>query len=221
MKRKTILTILVLANGFASAVEPKITVTKEKLAQPMAAESDQRKPDAVFRIRSAEIPATHPELEIPTFSYGMRTRIADVRVSENRIEVAIQLDEFGIDYMDYKLVEDQWTLQSKRRVCSLNGALALALAQVDILEDGLIDVKYRDGVRARQSSWNDELIGKEEREAVGLMSERYQLRDNKFNMIGEPTRLRPAIASNTQKSEEQNKAQHPTDGAPVPEKLKE
>jgi hypothetical protein len=207
MKRKTILTILILANGFASAVEPKITVTKEKLAQPIAAESDPKKPDAVFRIRSAEIPGTHPELEIPTFSYGMRTRVADVHVSENRIEVAIQLDEFGIDYMDYKLVEGQWALQSKRRVCSLNGALALALAQVDIRDGGVVEVKYHEGVSdSKNTSWDNELTNKNHLANRTLLSEHYTLNEGKFALVGEPARLRPAKAA-PRIIEEQNKTQ--------------
>ena len=43
-------------------------------------------------------------------------RIVDVRVSENRIEVAIQLDELGIDYSDYKFADGKWVLQEQKRV---------------------------------------------------------------------------------------------------------
>jgi hypothetical protein len=220
MKIKIIIPILIFANGFSSAAEPKITVTKEKIAQPMAAAGDQRKPDAVFRIRSTEMNAKQPDLEIPTFSSGMRTRVADVRVSENQIEVAMQVDELGIAYFDYRLDNGKWILTKSKNICKLSGPLALALVQVDILKDGSVDVKYRDGVKERQSSWNDELIDKVERGASGLMSEHYQLSENQFNLIGEPVRLRQATASNTQKSEEQ-KAQHPKDGASVPDKPKD
>jgi hypothetical protein len=179
------------------------------------------KPDAEFKIRITNENVSIPELTIPTYSTGRR-RVADVRQSQGRMEVAIQVDELGIDYYDYRLNGGEWELKEQKRICTLNGVLALNLAQVDILEEGTIEVAYRsESLGRRSSSWADELLSKDNQGKAELMKEAYKLMDGKFVLSGAPVRLRPAVPVNAQNSKEQNKAQHPTDGTPVPEKPKE
>ena len=179
------------------------------------------KPDAAFRIQSKNDNPSIPELSIPTYS-TMRSRVVDIRQSKGRMEVAIQVDELGIDYYDYRLNDGAWVLSEKKRVCSLNGVLALNLAQVDLLEEGVVKVAYRDeSSGGRASSWANELLTKENREKSGLLREEYKLQNGQFTLSSDPVRFRPEVAANTQKTEEQNKAQHPTDGAAESEKPKE
>jgi hypothetical protein len=221
MKTKFIIFVFAASmNTILLADPPPFRVTKERI-QTKQVEGEMMKPDAEFRIQPTNDNADIPELAIPTYSTGRR-RIVDVRHSQGRMEVAIQVDELGIDYYDYRLNDGHWTLEKQRRICSLNGMLALKLAQVDIVEDGLVQVTYRDeSSDGRASSWADELLTKENRGKAGLMKEEYKLKDGQFTLSGDPVRLRPAVAANTQKSEEQNEAQHPTDEAAEPEKPKE
>lgn len=220
---RTRIIVLVTAmsmSGILFAEPPQFRVMKEKRSKNQTA-GEMKGPDAEFIIRPTKEEATIPELVIPTYSTGRR-RVVDVRSSKGRMEVAIQLDELGVDYYDYRLNDGQWNLHEQRRVCSLNGLLALSLAQVDILENGLVEVTFIDGPSGgRASSWDDELLSKQNRGKTGLLKEQYILRNEQFTLSGDPVRLRPSDASNAQKSKEQNKAQHPTDGAPLPEKPKE
>lgn len=99
--------------------------------------------DAEFRIKAADADPPVPELHIPTYSSSrVRTRVVDVRLSHNRMEVAIQEDEFGIGYFDYRLDGGGWVPGEAKHICSLSGPLSLALAQVDILEGEIVEVKY-------------------------------------------------------------------------------
>jgi hypothetical protein len=201
------------------AEPPPIKVTKELLQTKQVA-GEPMKPDVEFRIRNANENSSTPVLTIPAYS-TMRSRVVDVRQSQNRIEVAIQVDELGIAYHDYKLENDKWILKNTKNICSLSGALALALAQVDILEDGHIEVAYRDESSDRHSSsWADELLSKENRGNAGLMKEVYKLKDGQYALTSAPVRLRPLAEANTQNSKQQ-KTQNPTDGTPAPEKPKE
>jgi len=221
MKQEYFLFTAALILGTSNAEEPKASVIKEAVELSQADKSEG-KPDAFFRVKFAPSEPQLQDLKIPTFSHGMRTRIVDIRVSADRAEVAVQLDEFEINYMDYKFNDGKWSLQQKKQVCTLSGSLALKLAQVDILGDGLVEVSYRDGYSVgRPSSWVDELLTKQNQGKEGLMKERYKLQGGQFVLTGDPVRLRPTVAANTQKSEEQNNAQHPTDGAAEPEKPKE
>lgn len=207
-------------NAILLAEPPPFRVTKERI-QTKQVEGEMMKPDAEFRIQPTSENADIPELVIPTYSTGRR-RVVDVRQSQNRMEVAIQIDELGIDYYDYRLNGGSWVLNEQKRICSLNGVLALNLAQVDLLEDGRVEILYRDGSSGgRATPWNDELLSKQNQGKEGLMKEKYKLQDGQFALTDDPVRLRPAVAANTQKSEEQNKAQHPTGGAAEPEKPKE
>jgi hypothetical protein len=215
------LVIMTCIHGLSLSEEPLIRVTKEKLPSSGNSAPVARKPDAEFRIKSLDANLAIPDLTIPAYSYGMRTRIVDARVSKKRMEIAIQLDELGIDYYDYKLEEGRWVLQSKKRVCSLSGALALALAQVDICEGGVVEMKYREGRSViRKSSWDNELINKDHKANDKLLSERYALKEGGFRLAGKPVRLRPNTDI-SQTTEEQNKAQHPTDGTVEQEKPEE
>jgi hypothetical protein len=197
-----------------------LKVTKQPVQKDQV-DGELHKPDAAFRIRPENENPSIPELSIPTYT-TMRSRVVDIRQSESRMEVAIQVDELGIAYYDYKLENGKWILKGTKNVCALSGALAQALAQVDILDDGRVEVAYRsESLDRRSSSWADELLSKENQGKAGLMKEEYKLKDGQFVLSGEPVRLRPAVPVNAQNSEEQNKAQHPTDGTPVPEKPKE
>jgi len=202
MKTK-ILTIVILTcmHGFSFSEEPIFRVTKEKLARPENTVPDTSKPDAEFRIKLIKPNKMTPDLVIPTYSTGRR-RVVDFRVSQERMEVAIQLDELGIDYYDYKLVDEKWLLQSQKRICSLSGARALALAQVDIREGGVVEIRYREGTsERRKSTWNDELINKDHKQNEKLLLERYDLKPSGFVLVGEPVRLRPNV-NNPQTTEE-------------------
>lgn len=191
-------------NPILLAEPPPIKVTKERL-QTKQVEGEPMKPDAEFKIRNTKENSSTPELSIPTYSTGRR-RVVDVRQSQGRMEVAIQVDELGIDYYDYRLNGGEWELKGQKRICTLDGVLALNLAQVDILEEGIIEVAYRgESLGRRSSSWADELLSKENQGKAGLMKEAYKLKDGQFVLSGEPVRLRPAVPANTQNSEEQNR----------------
>lgn len=221
MKTK-IVTAIILAgmHNLSFSEEPKFRITKDKLVHPEISATDNKKPDAEFRIQAVQPNQMIPDLVIPTYSTGRR-RVVDLRASEERMEVAIQIDELGIGYFDYRLESGKWILKNTKSVCSLSGALALALAQVDIREGGVVEVKYHEGTSVRgKSSWDKELIMKDHNNNDKLLSERYTLREDGFRLAGEPVRLRPKVDV-SKIHEEQNKAQHPTDGAPEPEKPKE
>jgi hypothetical protein len=198
--------ILICMNAASFAEEITFRVTKEKIMRHDSTVIDASKHDAEFRVTSIPSNSALPVLVIPTYSSGRR-RVVDVHYSKDRIEVAIQVDELGIDYSDYKLADRVWTLQSKKRVCTLNGALALALAQVDILDGGVVEIKYHDESSiARKSSWNDELINKDHKPNQKLNSERYTLKEGEFRLVGAPAKLRPK-SDVPHKIEEQNKTQ--------------
>lgn len=221
MKTKLITYVAAASLSTVLLAEPTpLKVTKEPV-QANQVDGELMKPDAAFRIQSENDNPSIPELSIPAYS-TMRSRVVDIRQSQNRMEVAIQVDELGIDYYDYRLNDGAWVLSEKKRVCSLNGVLALNLAQVDLLEEGVVKVAYRDGSSGgRASSWANELLTKENREKSGLLREEYKFQNGQFTLSSDPVRFRPEVAANTQKTEEQNKAQHPTDGAVEPEKPKE
>jgi hypothetical protein len=198
--------ILICMNATSFAEEPTFRITKEKVMRHDGIVIDASKHDAEFRVTAIQSNSAIPDLAIPTYSSGRR-RVVDVRYSKDRIEVAIQVDELGIDYSDYKLVDGVWTLQNKKRVCTLSGALALALAQVDIHEGGVVEIKYHpEGSVARKSSWNDELVNKDHKSNENLNSERFTLKSGEFGLVGDPAKLRPK-SDVTQKIEEQNKTQ--------------
>lgn len=191
-------------NAILLAEPPPIQITKERI-QTKQVDGELMKPDAAFRIRNANKNSSTPELSIPAYS-TMRSRVVDVRQSQNRMEVAIQVDELGIDYYDYRLKGGQWVLNGQKRICSLNGVLALNLAQVDILAGDVVEVAYRDeSSGGRDSSWADELLTKENRGKAGLLREEYKLKDGQFVLSGAPVRLRPAVTSNSQNPKEQNR----------------
>lgn len=222
MKTLYVISIAAITLGVSPADPPRASVTKEA-ADISEAAREEKKPDALFRVDFAEIDGGLPDLEIPALSTGMRTRVVDVRVSPGRAEVALQVDELGIAYYDYKLENGKWILKGTKNICALSGALALALAQVDILEGGRVEVAYRgESSGRRASSWADELLSKENRGEAGLLKEEYKLQDGQFVLRGDPVRLRPSVVPNARESEEHNpKAQHPTDGAAEPEKPEE
>ena len=221
MKTKIVVFIVAASmNTILLGEPPPFRVTKERVHVEQIA-GEPKRPDAEFRIQPTNENADDPALAIPTHSTGRR-RVVDVRQSKGRMEVAIQVDEFGIDYYEYGLNDGAWVLKAQKRICSLNGVLALKLAQVDLLENGHVEISYHDGPSAgRASSWESELLSKENHNKAGLLKEEYRLQNGQFVLSSEPVHLRPEVAANTQKSEEQNKAQHPTDGAAESETPKE
>jgi hypothetical protein len=221
MKNKILLAAIFFGvSQLACGQENKFVATKNKLSGTGLLPSGQKAPDAEFRIKSIPPGKTLPDLVIPTYS-TFCSRVVDVRYSNNRVEVVVQNDEFGMNYSDYKLVGEEWVLQGQKSVCSLNGNLALKLAQVNILEGGIVEVKYHEESSVSgKSGWNNELINKDHKHNEKLLSERYALKKDGFVIDGEPVRLRPKT-DKPKAVQEPQKPQPPAGGETVPEKLKE
>jgi hypothetical protein len=208
MKTNTIINlILAYVTGICLAQEAKFSVTKEKLPRADGFVENGGQPDAEFRIKMLDADQSLPDLTIPAYSYGSRTRIVDVRTSQKSAAIAIQDDEFGIDYYDYLLANGRWILQHKKRVCELSGALALSLAQVDILEGGAVEIKYHHLGQSDlgKSGWEQELIKKDHKGKDKLLVERYELKDGAFVLVGGPARgLRPQVQKDPTPQEKRN-----------------
>ena len=188
------------------AQDSMVQITKEKLQAPENYVQTTGRPDSIFRV--ARVPGAEkaPDLIIPTYS-TMRSRVADVRVSQGRMEVAIQLDELGIDYYDYRRTTGDWVLQDEKRVCALNGRLSMVIAQVDIAEDGVKVSFHSKSVPRQTASWDSELFEKPHRNSLGqLKTSRYILKEGNFVLAdqgnGSPSQsgdVAPPAASNAQK----------------------
>lgn len=179
--------ILVGVAQLSFSEEPISHITKKMLPLQEDAAPDTGKPDAEFRIKVDQTNGKIPDLTIPTYSYGMKTRIVDTRLSKDRIEVAVQNDELSIDYLDYNLVDGKWVVKSQKSVSALNGPRALALAQVDILEGGIVEVKYSNGfIGSSQTGWDNALISKIHKHDENMQTERYVQEGGNFILVGKP-----------------------------------
>lgn len=184
-------TLLIITSGLSLSKEPSVLVTKQKIQNLEKSALKKNLPDEEFRIKVMGFKSEVPDLIIPTYS-TVNVRIAATSLSLNQIEVVIQMDEFRLDYSDYRLVDGKWILKIQKRVCSLNGSLAMALAQVDIHEGGIVEIKYHEGISSKRIlSWDKELIQKDHKENDKLLSERYLLKDGEFQLLGKSVRLRP------------------------------
>lgn len=191
--KKQILTLVILIGigNIGLSKELSVLVTKEKMKNAEKSALEQNLPDEKFRIKVIEPKSATPDLIIPTYS-SVRIRIADTSISLNRVEIAIQIDEFRIEYSDYRLLNGKWDLKVRKSVCELSGSLAMALAQVEIHEGGIVEVKYHEVIsNKRVLSWDNELIQKNHNDNDKLLSERYILKDGEFQLIGKSVRLRP------------------------------
>lgn len=187
--------------------EPKISVLKQKTDSIVDTKTGVEKYNAEFRVSIQSSKNETPELIIPTVS-TMLTRVVACRGTKDRIEIAIQVDEFGIGYFDYRLVGGMWILKSTRNVCALNGQIAPRLAQVEILDEGIIDVKlHKDGSKLGKSGWEKELLMKDHKEEKDLLVERYALQNGVFSLVGEASKYRPRPDTKTKENHEQNKTQ--------------
>jgi len=198
---KNILAIIFLLHPLTLKAEEG---EKFKIERVEAPQKNDARPKKEIMLSFPDNKSGLPSVSITEFG---RTRFAAIKHDDKRLELIIQFDEFSLDYYDYKLEAGKWVLKSKKLVCSLNGALSLALAQVDILEGGAIEIKYHEvGSVARKSSWSDELINKDHKTNEKMNSERYTPKEGGFELVGVPAKLRPRSDSNP-KTEEQNKAQ--------------
>jgi hypothetical protein len=219
MKTNTIINIILAGLTCMSlAQDPKFSVTMAKLSKTDGSVKKNGQPDAELRIKTLDVNLPLPDLTIPAYT-TVGTRIADARASQNRMEVAIQLDEFRIDYYDYILEQGKWIQQSKKLICHLNGAFALALAQVDILGGGVVEVRCHDrgSYERSKSGWEQELIRKDYRGKDKLLVERYELKGGECVLVGKPARgLRPqAVESPIPQGKQNNKGE---DGEAEPDR---
>jgi hypothetical protein len=203
------------------AQDSMVQITKEKLQVPENYVRSTGKPDSIFRLTRVPGAEKAPDLIIPFYS-TVRSRVADVRVSQGRMEVAIQDDEFGIDYYDYRRTTGDWVMQDKKRVCALNGHLSGRIAQVDIAEDGVKVSFHSKWVPRQTASWDSELFEKPHRNSLEqLKTSRYILGDGNFVLAdqgnGSPSQsgdVAPPAASNTQKEpglqDGEPSVEHPT-----------
>lgn len=96
------------------------------------------------------------------FPKGIRTRVAAVSISEDKINVVIQFDEFYLQSYRYTLGDSKWSLGEESRVCTLNGPLARSLSAVSLLPNGDISVVFSKHPipRDKQQRWERVLIDK-------------------------------------------------------------
>lgn len=210
MKTKLVITI-VLASfpGITFSQEKKFTVTKSNVVNGDKATpaSKPNLPDAEFRIKYLSNDSPLPDLVIPTYSSGRR-RVADARLSKGRFEIVIQTDEFSLDYYDYRLDDEKWALKSKKQVCSLNGQMARRIAQIDILDEGIVDIKlHKEGSNLGKSGWDKELLMKDHKEEKDMLAERYVLKNDGFLLVGEAFNYRPMPKSKAKEDQKHNKPQ--------------
>jgi hypothetical protein len=196
---KNILAIIILLHPLILKAEES---EKYKVERVEASQKDGARPIKEIMLSFPDNKSGLPSVSITEFG---RTRFAAIKHDDKRLEVIIQFDEFSLDYYDYILDAGKWVLKSQKVVCKLNGALSLALAQVDILEGGAVEIKYHEvGSVARKSSWSDELINKDHKPNEKMNSERYTLKEGGFELVGVPAKLRPRSDSNP-KTEEPNR----------------
>lgn len=190
MKIRNII-ILISLFDLAYSKEPSVLVTKQKIKNVQKSALEVRMPDEEFRIKSIEPKSGITELVIPTYS-SVSTRVADVNISHNRMEIAIQIDEFYVEYSDYTLINGKWKLKVKKNVCELSGLLASRIAVAEIHEGGIVEIKYHEGITDKKIlNWDNELIQKIHQDNDKLLSERYILKNNEFQLLGKSVRLRP------------------------------
>ena len=208
MKIYSILTGLFVISGNLSLAQiTDISVTKNNAPVVVDKKSGVATSNAEFHLTIGKIQNSMPTLIIPTIS-SAQTRVSGARVKGDRVEVVIQVDEFYLEYMVYNLENSKWTLKFQKKLCSLNGQISTKIAQVDILDEGIIDVKlHNEESNPGKSGWDKELLMKDHKEERDMITERYALKDGLFSLVGEASKYRSKPDTKTEENQEQNKTQ--------------
>ena len=144
-----------------------------------------------LKIKGTSSPIPPIRFDVPS---SMLIRLVGAKVENEKAAVVLQFDDFNLEYREYSIKSNEWTMTRRNRICDLNGPLSDRLKKVTITKLGELEIRFGRTVSGdpRHLKWEDAVLQGAFADENDDIVEGYSLKDDGKNVrTGKGNPFRP------------------------------